>query len=41
MKALMLIPRKPLFAGDMETVRERVRMFRNHPALLAWDEEDR
>ncbi|HEV2294501.1 MAG TPA: carbohydrate binding domain-containing protein [Tepidisphaeraceae bacterium] len=40
MKALMLIPRQLLFAGDWDGVRRRIRMFRNHPGLLAWDEEE-
>src|SRR5207248_2426533 len=40
MKALMLIPRGLAFAHDWEGVRRRIRMFRNHPALLAWDEEE-
>jgi hypothetical protein len=40
MKALFMIPMKLAIAGDYEGVRRRVRMFRNHPALLAWDEEE-
>ena len=40
MKCLFLIPRGLAFAGDWDGVRRRVRMFRNHPALLAWDEEE-
>ncbi|MDQ3439694.1 MAG: hypothetical protein M3478_05030, partial [Planctomycetota bacterium] len=40
MKAVMLVPRQLLFAGDWDGVRRRIRMFRNHPGLLAWDEEE-
>src|SRR5204862_4639281 len=40
LKALFLIPRGLAFAHDWGGVRRRVRMFRNHPALLAWDEEE-
>jgi hypothetical protein len=40
MKALMLVPRQLLFAGNWDGVRRRIRMFRNHPGLLAWDEEE-
>ena len=40
MKALCMIPMKLAIAGDFDGVRRRVRMFRNHPALLAWDEEE-
>jgi hypothetical protein len=40
MKAILLVPRHPLFAEDWETVRRRIRMFRNHPGLLAWNTEE-
>lgn len=40
MKGVMLVPRQLVFAGDWDGVRRRVRMFRNHPGLLAWDEEE-
>jgi hypothetical protein len=40
MRAIMLIPRQLLFAENWDGVRRRVRMFRNHPGLLAWDEEE-
>jgi hypothetical protein len=40
MKALFLIPRGLAFSGDWEGFRRRIRMFKNHPALLAWDEEE-
>ena len=40
MKLLFMIPIKEAIEGDFETVRRRVRMFRNHPGLLAWDEEE-
>ncbi|MBA3273626.1 MAG: hypothetical protein H0T11_07115 [Chthoniobacterales bacterium] len=40
MKGLFLIPRGLAFSGDWEGVRRRIRMFKNHPALLAWDEEE-
>jgi hypothetical protein len=40
MKMLFMIPMKAAIAGDWGAVRRRVRMFRNHPALLAWDEEE-
>jgi hypothetical protein len=40
MMALLLIPRGLAFGGDWENFRRRIRMFRNHPALLAWDEEE-
>jgi len=40
LKVLFLIPRGLAFAHDWDGVRRRVRMFRNHPALLAWDEEE-
>lgn len=40
MMALFLIPRGLAFGGDWENFRRRIRMFKNHPALLAWDEEE-
>jgi hypothetical protein len=40
MMCLFLVPRGFVFHGDWENVRRRIRMFRNHPALLAWDEEE-
>ena len=40
MKCLFLVPRNFVFHGDWDNVRRRIRMFRNHPALLAWDEEE-
>lgn len=39
-KAIFLIPRGFVFAHDWTAFRRRVRMFKNHPALLAWDEEE-
>ncbi len=40
MKMLFMIPMKAAIAGDYDSIRRRVRMFRNHPGLLAWDEEE-
>lgn len=40
MRMLFLVPMKFAIAGDWEAFRRRIRMFRNHPALLAWDEEE-
>jgi hypothetical protein len=40
MRAVMLIPRKLAFHDDWDGVRRRIRMFRNHPGLLTWDEEE-
>jgi hypothetical protein len=40
MMCLFLVPRGFVFSHDWDEVRRRVRMFRNHPALLAWDEEE-
>jgi hypothetical protein len=40
MKMLFMIPMKAAIKGDFDAVRRRIRMFRNHPALLAWDEEE-
>jgi hypothetical protein len=40
MKMLLMIPMKQAIDGKWDVIRQRVRMFRNHPALLAWDEEE-
>ena len=40
MKVCFLIPRGQVFHGDWEALRHRVRLLRNHPALLCWDEEE-
>src|SRR5439155_1495901 len=40
MRALFLVPTPFATAGDWAGFRRRIRMFRNHPALLAWDEEE-
>ena len=40
MKMLFMVPMKAVIHGDWDAVRRRVRMFRNHPGLLAWDEEE-
>lgn len=40
MKVMFQVPMKQVIAGDWEAVRRRVRTFRNHPALLAWCEEE-
>jgi hypothetical protein len=40
MKAMFLIPRGLVFHGDWDGFRRRIRMFKNHPALLCWDEEE-
>lgn len=40
MHALFLIPRGYVFAHQWDAFRRRLRMFKNHPALLAWDEEE-
>jgi hypothetical protein len=40
MRCLLLVPMEFAIAGDWEAFRRRIRMFRNHPALLAWDEEE-
>jgi hypothetical protein len=37
---LLLVPMEFAFAGQWEAFTRRIRMFRNHPALLAWDEEE-
>lgn len=39
-KALFMVPLRLAEEGDWEGFRRRVRLFRNHPALLAWDEEE-
>jgi hypothetical protein len=40
MHCLLLVPMEYSFVGDWDSFRRRIRMFRNHPALLAWDEEE-
>lgn len=40
MRCLLLLPMEFAAAGQWEALTRRVRMFRNHPALLAWDEEE-
>lgn len=40
MKAIFLIPRDYVFHHDWAAFRRRIDMFRNHPALAAWDEEE-
>jgi hypothetical protein len=40
MSVCFLIPRGQVFHGDWEGFRRRVRLLRNHPALLCWDEEE-
>ena len=40
MKALTMVPLEYAAAGEWDAFRRRIRMFRNHPALLAWDEEE-
>jgi len=35
-----MVPMKAAIAGDYDAIRRRVRMFRNNPGLLAWDEEE-
>lgn len=37
---LLMVPLQFAFEGEWEAFRRRIRMFRNHPALLAWDEEE-
>ncbi len=37
---LLLLPLRYASGGEWDGFRRRVRMFRNHPALLAWDEEE-
>ena len=38
--ALLLVPMEYAIAGQWDRFTDRIRMFRNHPALLAWDEEE-
>ncbi|MBI4580609.1 MAG: carbohydrate binding domain-containing protein [Planctomycetes bacterium] len=40
MNVLLLVPMEYTFVGDWDAFTRRIRMFRNHPALLAWDEEE-
>lgn len=40
MHFLLLVPMEYAFSGEWDAFRRRIRMFRNHPALLAWDEEE-
>ena len=40
MMVMALIPRGMVFHGDWDGFRHRVRLLRNHPALLCWDEEE-
>jgi hypothetical protein len=40
MKVCFLIPRGLAFGGDWDGVRRRIRLFKNNPALLCWDEEE-
>jgi hypothetical protein len=40
MKMLLMVPMRLAIKGDWDGIRRRVRMFRNHPGLLAWDEEE-
>jgi hypothetical protein len=40
LKVCFLVPRGILQEGEFELFRRRVRMFRNHPAVLCWDEEE-
>ncbi|MBN1491956.1 MAG: hypothetical protein JXA69_18735 [Phycisphaerae bacterium] len=40
MRCLLMVPLEYAFAGEWDAFRRRIRMFRNHPALLAWDEEE-
>ena len=40
MKMVLMVPMRLVIQGDWDGVRRRVRMFRNHPGLLAWDEEE-
>jgi hypothetical protein len=37
---LLLVPMEYAIAGEWDAFTRRIRMFRNHPALLAWDEEE-
>lgn len=38
--AVFMVPLKLAETGDWVGFRHRIRLFRNHPALLAWDEEE-
>jgi hypothetical protein len=40
MHACCMIPLEWAFAGKWDDFRRRIQMFRNHPALLCWDEEE-
>jgi hypothetical protein len=40
MRCLVLVPMEFAEAGQWAEFTRRIRMFRNHPALLAWDEEE-
>jgi hypothetical protein len=40
MHCLLLVPMEFAIAGEWDAFTRRIRMFRNHPALLAWDEEE-
>lgn len=37
---VMMVPMRLAEIGDWEGFRRRIRMFRNHPGLLCWDEEE-
>lgn len=37
---LCMVPLKLAEEGDWDGFRRRIRLFKNHPALLAWDEEE-
>ncbi|HZZ42972.1 MAG TPA: hypothetical protein VFE58_08540 [Tepidisphaeraceae bacterium] len=38
--ALFMVPLKLAAEGDWDGFRRRIRLFKNHPGLLAWDEEE-
>lgn len=40
MMAVLMLPGSLAREGKWDEYRRRIRMFRNHPALLAWDEEE-
>jgi len=40
MKSLTMVPLEFAAHGEWDAFRRRIRMFRNHPAILAWDEEE-
>lgn len=40
LRCLLLVPMEFAEAGQWDAFTRRIRMFRNHPALLAWDEEE-